>query len=391
MQIRVKQRIDLYAGYGLTAMLLPLTRLLGILLRRNHSLAKPPRHILFVKLLGLGSLILASDAITAMRRRFPGARFILLTDTTIGDGIEPFGLFDEIIRTPTDRLLPTAGSMIRLLARTWTWRRLWVADLEVYSKLTTVLALLTMACNRFGFHLPPVSFRKYLNTHNIPFDQEALLEANYARMARAMTGEAVVASTPPARRTRERDKPYVLLNNTCSGLADVRKMPDQTFAAVCRWVLDHTVYDIALLGAPGDREAIDRFIRRDPGLLERRRRIVNYSGVPAGFAEYYRFLREDGVCLITIDSGPLHIARALGLPTLSIWGPTDPAHYLRIRPHEDHRHLVHYLAESCSPCVHRHPHPPCGGDNVCMKDISVLAITGKIGMLLAGLAVAQPA
>ncbi|GGA99932.1 glycosyltransferase family 9 protein [Puia dinghuensis] len=390
MRIRLKQKIDWYAGYGLTAILLPITRLLGIVLRRDHSLSKPPRRLLFIKLMGLGSLVVASEAITAMRRRFPNTRFILLTDSNIADGIAPFQLFDEIVQTDTNRLFSTARRMVRFFARSWTWRSLWVVDLEVYSKLTTVLALLTLARNRFGFYLPPVPLRKYLNTHNIPFDRSTYLEANYTTMARSITGVPQLAMEAPPPRTGERYKPYILLNNTCSSLAAVRKLPDSTFSAICRWLLENTPYHLALLGAPEDKRSIDRFINEDAGLFHQQDRILNYAGVAKDFGEYYQFLGEYGVCLITIDSGPLHIARKLGLPTLSIWGPTDPAHYLNIPPDDRHRHLVHYLGVPCSPCVHRYPTPPCGGDNVCMKNSLPSAIIKKIETLLAHLSLPQP-
>jgi ADP-heptose:LPS heptosyltransferase len=399
MQVRLKQKIDKYAGYGLIALLWPFTRLLGIFMRRDHSTDKPPQRILFIKLLGLGSLIVAADAVIALRRRFPQARLILLTDANIAAGIGPFGLFDEIHATNTDHLFSTVVKMIRFFGKTWTWRRLWVVDLEVYSKLTTVLAVLTLARNRFGFYLRPVSFRKYLNTHNIPFDQSAYLGKNYETMAREMGGgrpepgdggewpETGNDRLEPSlaggsRRMDEWDRPYIILNNTCSGLAAARRLPDETFAAVCQWILEHTSYRLALLGGQGDREDINQFIAARPALSGQRGRILNFAGATEGFEEYYHFLREAGSFLVTIDSGPLHMARRLGLPTISIWGPTDPANYLSVPPEEKDRHLIQYLSVPCSPCVHRHATLPCGGNNICMKNIPVAAITDKIRQML---------
>ena len=92
------------------------------------------------------------------------------------------------------------------------------------------------------------------------------------------------------------------------------------------------------------------------------------------------------VRMVTIDSGPLHIARKLGLPTLSIWGPTNPANYLDVQPLERQRHLSYYLGAPCSPCVHRYEQLPCGGDNICMKNIASTIIIAKIEELLHRLA-----
>jgi ADP-heptose:LPS heptosyltransferase len=388
MRIRRKQKLDWYAGYLLIGLVVPFTRLLGVLLRRDHSIEKAPKRIVFIKLLGLGSLIVASDAIQAIRVRFPGARLILLTDNNIADGIAPFQLFDEICAINTERLGMTCWDVARFLLRTWRWRRLWVIDLEVYSKLTTALALLTLARNRVGFYLSYVPFRRFLNTHNITFDQSVHLEDNYRYMARQLTGAAIPVFVPAARQA-ELEKPYILLNNTCSGLADVRKLPDRTFSDVVEWILEQTDYGVALLGMRDDRDAINRLIS-GPGLQGRRERILNYAGMAEDFAAYYSFLRDKGVCLVTIDSGPLHIARKLGLPTVSVWGPTNPDNYLRVEPHETERHLYFYLRSPCSPCVHHYETLPCGGNNFCMKNIAAAAIIGKIRELLQHLAVEQP-
>jgi ADP-heptose:LPS heptosyltransferase len=385
VKIRRKQYIDKYLGYALIALFLPFTRLLGILMFRNHSTAKEPRRLLFIKLMGIGSLIVASDAISAMRKRFPDTRFILLTDTNVANAIRPFDLFDEIQVADTDNLMSTAFTMARFFTRAWTWRRLWVVDLEVYSKLTTVLALLTLARNRFGFFLPPVPFRKYLNTHNIPFDQSAFLGHNYETMAMTLTGETRLEIPEAPRRPDEVHKPFIILNNTCSGLAAVRRLPDPTFAAVCGWVLRNTHYRLALLGSPGDRPAIEQFIGDDPQLNAQKQRILNFAGVTDSFEEYYAFLKNHGALLVSIDSGPLHMARKLGLPTLSIWGPTNPANYLDIPAGERHRHQFYYSKAPCSPCVHRHEQLPCGGNNVCMQMIPAAEIGEMIGKMLDGL------
>jgi ADP-heptose:LPS heptosyltransferase len=372
VEIRLKRKIDKYLGYLLIAVLLPVTRLLGISLPRDHSTRKAPRRILFIKLMGLGSLIVAADAVIALRKQFPDTRFILLTDANITAGMS------------------TLTAMIGFLVRSWSWKGLWVVDLEVYSKLTTVFALLTLARNRFGFYLSPVRFRKFLNTHNILFDQSAPLQENYFSIAREVGGGKRLQIPAATAREGEYQKPFILLNNTCSSLAGVRKLPDALFAEICHWILTHTKYKIALLGSLEDREEVGRFIGGSPTLLRNRSRIVNFAGAADGFEAYYRFIREDGVCLVTIDSGPLHIARKLGLPTVSVWGPTNPLHYLNVRTQERERHLTCYLGARCSPCVHRHEILPCGGDNFCMKDLSAEMIIDKVQTLLRHLAVAQP-
>jgi ADP-heptose:LPS heptosyltransferase len=382
VQLPANRKLDKYLGYCLIGMLLPVTRLLGIVMRRDHTLQQPPKHLLFIKLLGLGSLVVASGSIQAMRQKLPNTRFILLTDNNIASGIEPFQVFDEIWTIDTSSLSITISTSLKYIMRSWQLKKLWVADLEVYSKLTTVYALLTMAQNRFGFHLKPVFFRKFLNTHNIPFKQTACLEDNYYHMAQVITHSNTqsITETDPAR-INEWDKPYIILNNTCSSLAPVRKLPDETIAGICNWILTHTHFRIAFLGTGNDKADIDQFIDQYLPIYKQKGKLTNIAGA-LDFEAYYGFIADKGVCMVTIDSGPLHIARKLGLPTISVWGPTNPASYIKIPIGQEKRHSFLYNKVACSPCVHHQEHLPCGGNNFCMKDISAESIIEKLSQLL---------
>lgn len=390
MQLPANRKLDKYIGYCLIVLLLPVTRLLGILLRRNHRLQQAPQHILFIKLLGLGSLVVASGSIQAMRQKYPNTRFILLTDSNIADGIEPFQVFDDIWRVETSSLSITISTSIKYITQSWRLKKLWVADLEVYSKLTAVYALLTMARNRFGFYLRPVFFRKYLNTHNIPFKQSVCLEDNYYHMAQVMTGyEELPIVQEPIARDNEWQRPYIILNNTCSPLALVRKLPDATFAAVCHWILTHTNYRVAFLGAANDKTHIDHFVNEHLPAYKQKGRLLNIAGA-LDFEAYYRFIADKGACMVTIDSSPLYIARKLGLPTVSIWGPTNPMSYIRIPVGQQKRHLYIYNKVHCSPCVHHYEKLPCGGNNICMKEIRAEDIIEKLDTLLQHLNEREP-
>jgi ADP-heptose:LPS heptosyltransferase len=382
VQLPANRKLDKYLGYCLIGMLLPVTRLLGITMRRDHGLQQPPKHLLFIKLLGLGSLVVASDSIQAMRKKLPNTRFILLTDANIASGIAPFRVFDEIWTIDTSSLSITISTSLKYIVQSWQLKNLWVADLEVYSKLTTVYSLLTMARNRFGFHLKPVFFRKFLNTHNIPFKQDACLEDNYYHLRQVIT-QSNIQPSPEKNpvRANEWDKPYIILNNTCSSLAPVRKLPDITMAAICNWILAHTHFRIAFLGTGNDKAPIDQFIDEYLPLFKQKGRLTNIAGA-LDFEAYYHFIADKGVCMVTIDSGPLHIARKLGLPVISVWGPTNPASYIKIPASQENRQLFLYNKVACSPCVHHHEQLPCGGNNFCMKEISASSIIEKLSGLL---------
>ena len=79
--------------------------------------------------------------------------------------------------------------------------------------------------------------------------------------------------------------------------------------------------------------------------------------------------------MITVDSGPMHIAAAVGTPVLALFGPTDP---LRTGPLGPGRILRRELP--CSPCLQRR----CRIDDTyrCMRDLSVAEVLEAVRDLL---------
>ena len=351
-------------------------------MRRKHDMKSPPDTILFLKLMGLGSLVIASDMMIAVKNKYSNAKVVLLTDSNIGSGIGHFLPGVEIWQLDTTKLVETFFKALIILFRLWRTGTLWVCDLEVYSKLTTIYSLFTCAVNRVGFILHPVQFRNYLNTHNIYYNVYKNLEENYSLIGHALgvsQQELLARNSLPMERMKS-NRNYILINNTCSSLSIYRKLPDTTIIEVINWILSNTSFHIVLLGTVGDFEGNEE-ISSQIDLPIKGNRISNLAGKMT-FEEYYSFMEREAVLMISIDSAPLHIAHKLGLPTLSIWGPTNPAHYFKVRETERLSHSFIYKNMFCSPCVHHTAHLPCGGHNLCMIQISQVEIVEALNTLL---------
>jgi len=80
--------------------------------------------------------------------------------------------------------------------------------------------------------------------------------------------------------------------------------------------------------------------------------------------------------LVTVDSGPMHLAAAIGTPLVALFGPTDPS---LVGPYGGHG-VVLRVPLPCSPCSKRR----CliEADRLCMQSISVEEVVEAASTLL---------
>lgn len=95
---------------------------------------------------------------------------------------------------------------------------------------------------------------------------------------------------------------------------------------------------------------------------------VSYAGKSSlkGLVELIRRARF----LVTNDSGPMHIAAAMGVPVFAVFGPTDPT---LTGPYGNGTRVVIKGQVKCSPCRNR----TCG-DMSCMEAVTVEMVEREI-------------
>ena len=72
--------------------------------------------------------------------------------------------------------------------------------------------------------------------------------------------------------------------------------------------------------------------------------------------------------LITVDSGPMHWADAMGVPLVAVFGATDPA---RTGPYHQLDHVVVKEGLACRPC---HSRICARVDLACLRTLEVDAV-----------------
>lgn len=81
--------------------------------------------------------------------------------------------------------------------------------------------------------------------------------------------------------------------------------------------------------------------------------------------------------LVTLDSGPMHLAAALGTPLVALFGPTDP----RLNGPYGSRGTVLRVPLPCSPCLKRRCQ--IKEDRLCLRSISVEQVAEAVSEVMA--------
>lgn len=147
----------------------------------------------------------------------------------------------------------------------------------------------------------------------------------------------------------------------------LRGWPLESFAAVGQWLIDRGAV-VVLNGAPEDRVTVDRLAAMLP-----RERVFNFTG-QLTLRESVRLIGSLDL-LISVDSGPAHIAAALGTPLIVLWGPGILE---QTRPIAD-RGAVDILREAvpCAPCYGTPLMKTCR-DNICMQRITPARVIAAV-------------
>ena len=376
MRLESKRALDFWIGRPLLATLQVAARVLDVVLRRNHAI-EPVRTVLFAKFQGLGSLVICKPAIGALRRAFPDARFVFWGTPGMAALARQMPEFDEILVLEDRNLVAVALSAIGALIRTWRLRVDWAFDLEVYSRLSSVLVTLTCARNRAGFALEQLRARR-VHTHLVYFNRYRYVGEAYGRLI----GQLI----PDYRRDEKYDfgswrfelsplpdlrKPYFVFNIHAGELALERRWPLHSFCFLIDALLARRPDAIAVLIGQGEAEV------KYTAAVPRGERLVDLAG-KLSLQETMRLL-ANAELVVTNDTGPLHLSLATDVPVVALFGPTRAETYV---PPGRTRTVTQQESIYCSPCVHHWEPPPCGGDNQCMQRLTAGRVLAACESLL---------
>jgi len=145
-----------------------------------------------------------------------------------------------------------------------------------------------------------------------------------------------------------------------------KRWPARQFASLVSMIRADLDASCVLLGRDDDRDASQAIENSLSAAGQDRRLVINLVGQ----TELLSFMGVIANCaaFIANDSGALHVAAALGVPVVAIYGPTSEQFSRPLTANADNGDLVVTLSELvfCRPCWLR----DCPIDHRCMKRIS---------------------
>jgi lipopolysaccharide heptosyltransferase II len=335
------------------------------------------RKILVLRYRSIGDILLANPSLRGLRATFPKAKIHIIVDDVFEDILLRNPNVDRVILNPRK---PAAAK--------------WKADLEMALKLraekydvavdlhggprSAVFTLLSGAKwrvghafrlrNRLSYNIPVATAHGDEHTWKVQFKAVAELGVKWPGAPEFFLAVSEASAASVSERLKKSgfslDRPLVLLHP--GARVAVKRWPAERMGELARWLVDEKGAAVFLAGSTADEEEI-RKIRAASGYA-----LPYFTDLKIG--ELAALISRSAM-IVCNDSGPMHIAGVLSIPTIALFGPSDPHIWA---PVGEKKIMLACAPMECMPCDQKQ----CPYDgNHCMTRISVDEVKRAVGRM----------
>ena len=337
-----------------------------------------PANILVVKPSSLGDVVHTLPVVSELRRHFPAARISWLVNASLVDIARTSPYVDEIIPFDRERWRGVFGVALDAMGFAGVCGDLrgrrfdLVMDLQGLFR-SGFLTRITNAPVRLGFLNARELGHVFYNARVMP--PKATMHAVDRYLATLK--RIGIAPGEPDFAMRINPRALVSVEGMLAAFRDRAEGPLLVISPFTRWPtkewpMEHYAAVVSEARRRWDCRVVISASAADEarasGLAAMAPDAVNLAGrtdLAAAIA-----LLSKGDVIVTGDSGPMHIADALGVPMVAIFGPTDPD---RTGPYRQ-RDAVVRVAVDCAPCLDRQ----CAKEHECMRAVTPEMVLDKI-------------
>ncbi len=337
-----------------------------------------PASVLVLRFSSAGDVILTTPAIEALRKAWPKTKITYVVKKAFADLIRHnpnvdgvieidagakegvFALAKRLRETKPDAVLDLQGKLrstaLRNLVRArgpravWT-KRPWIDNVTVRMLRARPYRAAMPIADRYhravealvGRELPRGELHHHLGPDDVPAAKRALAAAG-VDLAKPIVGMSPGANW------------------------ETKRWPIERYGEIARRSLAHG-HQVVLTGTPGEAH-----------LVEKVREIAPGSASVAGQLTLGSLGGLLSLCRVFVgnDSGPMHMSRALGVPTLTFFGSTDPKQFAF------DGHGLLWAGVECAPCSFYGLRACPKGHFRCMLDLDVERAWAELSRLLDG-------
>jgi len=399
MKIETQRFIDRYVG----TLICRIFSLYYRLFKKDPGTVEPQK-ILIILLSEMGALVLAHPMFQRLQEKYPRADLHVMLFAKNREVVELLGIVtpQNIIAIKDTTMRTFISDTLNGLSRMRKRKFDTVIDCELFSRISSILAFLSGAAVRVGFHPHTQEglYRGNFMNRPVPYNPYHHISRQFLTLV-----EAIDSATHPRAKHRvphqkleipairfepqeienakkklfakapELEGKKIVLIYPGGGLLPIRAWPLEYYCTLSDELIQRG-YAVGVIGLAQDNEiaAMIQSHTRSPLCVD----LTGYTKTIRELMLIFHFAS----LLITNDGGPGHFAAMTPIPAIIFYGPETPALYGTLGDQA----LNVFEGLSCSPCVtaYNHRNSPCDGDNMCLKSISPDEVLTKALEILEG-------
>ena len=323
--------------------------------KAQYSAGTPISSILIIRPGGIGDAVLLLPMLNHISEMYPDAKIEVLAERR---NAEVFCWSPAVSKIwQYDKLL----NFTKLFLQHYDL----IIDTEQCYRLSAVVGQLLRPTRLIGF---ATNERSRLLTDPCPYDHDEYEAIQFLRLLIPLKGDAVISpiefskslQLPQSKFISE--KSYVVVFPGASVAA--KQWPAERFAEVARYC-EQSGFDVVVLGGGADR-AVGKVI------ADFTARCLNLAG-KTSLTEAAAIV-SGAQLVISGDSGLLHIAQLQGVPTVSLFGPSNFQKWCR----KGDCHFIMSANCGCSPCSKFGTIPTCRHNHQCITNITVTMVVDAV-------------
>lgn len=331
---------------------------------KNFNLRKSEiNKILVIKPRAIGDVLLSTAVLKNLREEFTDAQIDFLAEKFASDVLNDNPFVNNVISFD-----PKTQSALSIIMNVNKRKYDLVIDLFANPR-TAIITWFSGAKFRVGF---PFKWRKFAynilvqprsgEVHNVEFNLDALRRVGIPvkiknpifylnEPAKKFAGNFLISNCLSSEK-------FITIN--IGGGWEIKQFPANKWIELCKLIRAKLNLPIVVLYGPAEKKEAQKITE-----------LTNAIMAPPTSLHEMGAIMEQSLLLITNDSGPMHIAAALGVPTLAILGPTSP--HLQ-GPYGNISEIVRNENLDCLECNLT----KCPIGNPCMKELEVEIIFEKL-------------